>query len=120
MDTISIENFIKLLKAPIGPVVIDVRSGATFASAGGVIPGAVHRGADAVDGWASDLELARPIVVYCAHGGETSQGVASALREKGHPAQVLEGGFGVGGKWQCDCTEARHLVSMGDARAAQD
>ena len=93
MDTISIENFIKLLKAPIGPVVIDVRSGATFASAGGVIPGAVHRGADAVDGWASDLELARPIVVYCAHGGETSQGVASALREKGHPAQVLEGGF---------------------------
>jgi rhodanese-related sulfurtransferase len=93
MDSMRIENLTKLLEAPIRPIIIDLRPRDAFAAAPGVIPGAVHRDADAVDGWASDLELARPIVVYCAHGGETSQGVVKTLRGKGHPAQVLEGGF---------------------------
>jgi rhodanese-related sulfurtransferase len=93
MDNIFIENLTKLLKAPIRPIVIDVRPDDAFAAAAGVIPGAVRRDADTLDCCAFDLEFARPIIVYCAHGGETSQGVAKLLREKGCPAQYLEGGF---------------------------
>ena len=47
----------------------------------------------AATSWASDLELARPIVVYCVDGGELSQSVARFLRERGHPVHYLEGGF---------------------------
>jgi len=93
MDNIFIENLTKLLTAPIRPILIDVRPDDAFAAAAGVIPGALRRDAGAVDGWAFDLEFARPIIVYCAHGGERSQGVAKLLREKGRPSQYLEGGF---------------------------
>ena len=47
MDSISIENLTKLLKAPIRPIIIDVRRDDAYAAASGVIPGAVHRDAEA-------------------------------------------------------------------------
>ena len=94
MDSISIENLTKLLKTPIRAIIIDVRRDDAYAAASGVIPGAVRRDASAATSWASDLELARPIVVYCGDGCELSQSVASFLRERRHPVHYLEGGFG--------------------------
>ncbi len=93
MDNIFVENLIKLLKAPMRPIVIDVRPDDTFAASPGVVPGALRRDADTASTWASDLELARPIVVYCSDGGELSQRIARFLRERGHLVQYLEGGF---------------------------
>ena len=120
MDNIFIENLTKLLKAPSGPIVIDVRPDDAFAAAAGVIPGAVRRDADAVDGWAFDLEFAQPIVVYCANGDETSQGVAKLLRESSRPAQYLEGGFET---WEASgnaVAPKSRYPAMGDAGAPQD
>ncbi len=41
----------------------------------------------------AELELARPIIVYCERGHELSRGVAKLLRNRGLPARFLEGGF---------------------------
>jgi hypothetical protein len=40
-----------------------------------------------------DLSERGPVVVYCAHGQEVSQGVASALADKGIGASYLSGGM---------------------------
>jgi rhodanese-related sulfurtransferase len=93
MDRISIRNLTKLLAAPISPLIIDVRRGDAYATAAGVLHGAVRRDAEATSAWASELDLARPIIVYCGDGGEPSQRVARLLGEKGYPAYYLEGGF---------------------------
>lgn len=93
MDSISIENLTKLLKTPIRAILIDVRRDDAYAAASGVIPGAVHCDASAATSWASDLELGRPIVVYCGDGCELSQSVASFLRARRHPVHYLQGGF---------------------------
>ncbi len=94
MDSISKEHLTQLLQAPVRPIIIDVRRDNAYAAASGVVPGAVHRDASAAISWASEVELARPIVVYCTDGGEPSQSVAKFLRERGQPARYLEGGFG--------------------------
>jgi rhodanese-related sulfurtransferase len=93
MDSISLENFTKLCKAPIRPLVIDVRRGADYAASEGVIPGTIRRDADSASTWVRDVELARPIVVYCSNGGEASQNLTATLRAAGHTAFYLEGGF---------------------------
>jgi len=93
MGSISKKHLTQLLQAPVRPIIIDVRRDDAYAAASGVIPGSVHRDASAATSWASDIELARPIVIYCGDGGELSQNVAGFLRERGHPVQYLDGGF---------------------------
>jgi rhodanese-related sulfurtransferase len=92
MDGISLEHFSQLLKEAIPPLIIDVRADIAYAASEGAIHGAIRRDPDAVASWA-ELELARPIIVYCARGHELSQGVAKLLRNRGLPARFLEGGF---------------------------
>ena len=44
--------------------------------------------------WKNDFEGARePVVVYCAHGHEISQGLTATLRALGADARHLEGGI---------------------------
>ena len=93
MDRISIINLTKLLTAPIRPLIIDVRGDEAYVAAAGVLPGAIRRHGEAASAWASELDLARPIIVYCGDGGEPSRRVARLLGEKGYPAYYLEGGF---------------------------
>ena len=93
MDGLSLEHFRHLLKEAIPPVIIDVRPDIAYAASEGAIPGAIRRDPDAVASWGLELELARPMVVYCVHGHEVSQGVAKLLRDRGLPAHYLEGGF---------------------------
>jgi len=75
------------------PPVIDVRRAADFRDSSGMIGGALRRDPHGVDSWAGELPAASSVVVYCAHGGEVSQGVARALAERGIAAQYLTGGF---------------------------
>ena len=93
MDGISLANFEQLLKSATPPLIVDVRRDAAYAASSGVIPRAIRRDPGSAKSWAGDLELARPIIVYCVHGHEVSQGVASVLAERGFPASYLEGGF---------------------------
>jgi rhodanese-related sulfurtransferase len=93
MDGLPCNDLQLLLKTPIPPLIIDARQEADYAAAAGVISGAIRRDPEAVAGWAYELELARPIAVYDANGGNTSQSVAKTLRDLGLPARYLESGF---------------------------
>ncbi|HEX3498204.1 MAG TPA: hypothetical protein VHT04_02660, partial [Stellaceae bacterium] len=54
-----------------------------FAADDGQIAGSIRRDPESVAAWRGDLAPDRPIVVYCVHGHEVSQGVAAVLREAG-------------------------------------
>jgi rhodanese-related sulfurtransferase len=75
------------------PLLIDVRREEVFNGADDMIAGAIRRSPDAVDQWHGDLPERSPIVVYCAHGQQVSQGIALALGNKGIGASYLEGGI---------------------------
>ncbi|TCO81757.1 rhodanese-related sulfurtransferase [Plasticicumulans lactativorans] len=74
-------------------VVFDVRRSATRDRDPVRIPGARWRDPGAVAAWGAEVEAALPVVVYCVHGHEVSQGVARALRERGCDARFLQGGL---------------------------
>ncbi len=75
------------------PLVIDVRRDGAFDADDWMLVSAFRRDPDAVGRWRRDLPLGRPVVVYCAHGGEVSQGVATALRGSAIDARYLDGGI---------------------------
>ena len=75
------------------PILIDVRRRAVFLGAEEMITGALRRDPEQVQAWAKSLPSASSVVVYCAHGREVSQGVATALNETGIAARYLEGGL---------------------------
>ena len=43
--------------------------------------------------WKDTIPQNRPVVVYCAHGHELSQGLAATLRAMGLDARSLDGGI---------------------------
>lgn len=75
------------------PLVLDVRKAAAHAASPHMLPGAVWRDPFAVAQWATALPKGAPVVVYCVHGHEVSQGAANALRALGIDAQFLQGGI---------------------------
>ena len=75
------------------PLMIDVRVEQTFKTANDMIAGAIRRLPDDVEQWQGDLSERRPVVVYCVHGHEVSQGAALALEGKGIEASYLVGGI---------------------------
>lgn len=75
------------------PVLLDVRRNDAFSADDKLIIGAYHRPPQEVDRWRKDLPAHRPVVAYCAHGHEVSQGTATALRKSGIQATYLEGGI---------------------------
>lgn len=92
-DSVSVENLRELLAGSAPPIVIDVRRQQAFADSPPMIPGAMRRLPELVESWASELPGGSQIVVYCVHGHQVSQGVASRLRELGLRASFLEGGL---------------------------
>ncbi|MCC7483622.1 MAG: chromate resistance protein [Burkholderiales bacterium] len=80
------------------PLIIDVRRKKAFTAAPDMIAGALRRDPDEVGSWMEALPLACKVVVYCVHGHQVSQGVASALRGRAISAQYLEGGLEEGWK----------------------
>jgi rhodanese-related sulfurtransferase len=75
------------------PIAVDVRHPSAFASADRLIVGAVYRAPDQVERWRSSLPASRPVVAYCEHGRDISQGVVAALRAAGIDASALAGGI---------------------------
>ena len=70
------------------PLLIDVRKAPAYLAAPDRIRGALRRDPATVDEWAKSLPVAAPVIVYCVHGHEVSQGVARAIG-----ARYLEGGI---------------------------
>src|SRR5262245_61028509 len=75
------------------PLLIDVRREPAFNSDDRLIIGSARRAPDDVPRWQKDLPKNRPVVAYCVHGREVSQGVAKALSDAGTRATYLEGGI---------------------------
>jgi rhodanese-related sulfurtransferase len=92
-STITVSELAKLAGTARAPLLIDVRREQSFKSANDMIAGAIRCSPDNIGKLGDDLSERRPVVVYCAHGQEVSQGVASALAEKGVGASYLSGGI---------------------------
>jgi rhodanese-related sulfurtransferase len=75
------------------PIVVNVPHDADFTDADRLVAPAFHRSPDEVEQWRKDLPSGHPVVAYCFHGHEVSQGVAAALRIMGVEANFLEGGI---------------------------
>jgi rhodanese-related sulfurtransferase len=76
------------------PILLDVRRQDAFGSDDRLIIGALRRPPEEVERWRNEFSAKRPIVAYCSHGREVSQGVAEALRRAGAEVVYLEGGIG--------------------------
>jgi rhodanese-related sulfurtransferase len=74
------------------PMLVDVRRQEAFSVDDKLIIGAYHRPPQDVSRWLNELSTGRPVVAYCSHGREVSQGVAASLRAAGIKAAYLEGG----------------------------
>jgi rhodanese-related sulfurtransferase len=92
-SAITVSELAKLAGTASAPLLIDVRREQAFKTANDMIAGAVRCSPDRVEQWRDHLSERRPVVVYCAHGQEVSQGVASALADKGIGASYLSGGM---------------------------
>src|SRR5438128_12388906 len=92
-NTISSHDLYARLGTAAAPLLFDVRRPDAFGADDKLIMGAVRRAPAEVDGWLKKLPFGHPAVVYCAHGGEVSQGVAKTLRAAGIEAAYLEGGI---------------------------
>jgi rhodanese-related sulfurtransferase len=91
--SISAQELYSSIGTAVTPIVIDVRRSAAFAADNRMIVGAIWRDPDEVQHWCQDLLPERAVVVYCVHGREASQGVASALGAAGFDARYLEQGI---------------------------
>jgi len=90
---ISPQDLYARLGTASAPYVIDVRKPEAFRDDDKLIIGAARRPPAEVDRWRTDFSAGRAVIVYCVHGGETSQGVATALRAAGIDAAYLDGGI---------------------------
>lgn len=91
LNTISVDKFARLIGIPTGPVLIDVRPDAEFATEPLFIPGTLRRPSTEAPAWASELR-GRAVVVACRDGRALSQGIAARLRHEGVAAEALEDG----------------------------
>jgi len=89
----SVSELAKVLGSTQAPLLIDVRRDATFNAAENLIAGAIRRSPDDVGQWYRQLSKERPVVAYCVHGHEVSQGVATKLEASGISASYLAGGL---------------------------
>ncbi len=90
---ISAGELARLVGTATAPLVIDVRRRPVFEADGQRIAGAIWRDHRAAASWGAALRSDRPVVVYCIHGHNVSQGAVAALRALGHDARHLEGGI---------------------------
>ena len=91
--SVSPHDLYRRLGIASAPIVIDVRRAPAFEAADSLIASAFHRNPDDVERWRRDLPSGRPVVAYCVHGHEVSQGVTAALRAAGVDAVYLAGGI---------------------------
>jgi thiosulfate sulfurtransferase len=82
-----------LLTNPIRITLLDVRRRPAFEADPTMIPHAVWKDPSQVRAWAAELPRTAPIIVYCVHGHEVSNGVVDHLRGLGLEAALIEGGL---------------------------
>jgi rhodanese-related sulfurtransferase len=91
--SISADELYGRLGTANAPLLSDVRRAPAFDSDDRRIVGATRFLPDEVSNWTARLQRHRPVVAYCVHGHEVSQGVAGTLQGAGFQAAYLEGGI---------------------------
>ena len=93
------------------PMLVDVRRQETFSADNKLIIGAHHRPPEDVTRWLNELPVGRPVVAYCGHGREASQGVTATLSAAGIEAAYLEGGVTA---WNAKSLPTRRKLDAGE------
>jgi rhodanese-related sulfurtransferase len=106
--SISAANLSKSLRGNEPPLVIDVRRSPRFLESAYWLKGALRRDPERVEEWKKTLPRAAQVVVYCVHGHEVSQNVATALG-----AAYLEGGIE---GWRKEGGELAHKAQNASTR----
>jgi rhodanese-related sulfurtransferase len=98
MRAISVAALSSCLMESNPPVLIDVRRQGARSASGMTIESAIWRDPAQWLDWKDELAaLSGPLVFFCVHGHEISQGMTAALSAMGKDAKYLEGGFS---EWQ--------------------
>jgi rhodanese-related sulfurtransferase len=90
--SITSQELAQSLDPLVRPIIVDVRRESGYRDNPRMLPWAIRRLPDEVGQWMTALEIGRPVIVYCVHGHEVSQGAASALAAAGFDAAYLDGG----------------------------
>lgn len=93
MKSISVEELALKLEQGIPLRLLDVRRAKAKIESGVQIAGAQWKDPALWLDWKDDITHDLPIVVYCAHGHEISQGLTATLNAMGADARHLEGGI---------------------------
>ena len=93
MKSISVEELALKLEQGIPLRLLDVRRAKAKMESGVQIAGAQWKDPALWLDWKDDITHDLPIVVYCAHGHEISQGLTATLNAMGADASHLEGGI---------------------------
>jgi rhodanese-related sulfurtransferase len=102
--SISPQELYSRIATGAAPVVLDVRRGDAFVADESLIVGALRRPPDEVDVWSKDIPFQRPVIVYCSHGKDVSQGACESLCRAGLQAFYLEGRIAA---WKPDALPVR-------------
>ena len=98
MPAIDVATLSSQLDGPHRPLLVDVRRQSAREASGLAIPGAIWRDPALWLDWKDELaSQPGPVVLFCAHGREISQGLSAALCAMGQDARYLQGGFA---QWQ--------------------
>ena len=92
-SALSLDAFLSLQRSGTEFELLDVRRAVARRKQGGDIAGGHWLAPEEVMTWKDAIAPGPLRVVYCAHGHEISQGVASILNAMGHRAVNLEGGY---------------------------
>lgn len=97
MQTMSVSELAQLLEQGQPLRLLDVRRAQAVTASGVQIPGARWMNPALWLDWKDAIAHDLPIVVYCVHGHEISQGLTATLQAMGANACHLEGGLSA---WQ--------------------
>ena len=90
---ISPEELAARLASVPAPVVLDLRKPEDYRADPRLVPAAEKRDLGELSVWARELPRDRFVVVYCQQGLSVANAAVDALRARGHPAVMIEGGF---------------------------
>jgi thiosulfate sulfurtransferase len=93
MGCISIDQLAQWQAAGQRFSLLDVRRAPARLGAARQIPGSRWLDPEGVASWQEQLARDRPLVLYCAHGQEISQGITADLEAMGLDARYLVGGY---------------------------
>jgi thiosulfate sulfurtransferase len=108
---ISTDDLSKSLKSVRPMQIVDVRSKLVFDAATHLLPGTVWRNPEEVLTWQATLDRNFPVVVYCVHRHQISQGCADALTTAEFDARYLEGGIE---QWTTDGKSIRPMSTRSE------